>query len=84
MRGDEPAWSATRVEAEHPDRARVRAPVALERLDRGRLAGAVRPEEGEHLAGLGGERQPVDGDQVAVPHDEPGDLDGGHGWATVP
>ena len=36
-----------RVVAEHPDRALVGAPVALEDLDRRRLAGAVRPEQGE-------------------------------------
>ena len=38
------------VEAEHADLAAVRAAVALEDLDRRRLAGAVRPEQREDLA----------------------------------
>ena len=36
-----------RVVAEDPDRALVGAPVALEDLDRRRLAGPVRPEQGD-------------------------------------
>ena len=38
-----------RVEPEHPDLARAAVPVALEDLGGRRLAGAVRPEEREHL-----------------------------------
>ena len=42
---------ARRILAEHLDVARVAVAVALEDLDRRRLAGAVRPEQPEHLAG---------------------------------
>ena len=41
-------------------------PIALEDLDGGRLAGAVRPEEGEDLAGVDGQVDPGDGLDVAV------------------
>src|SRR6185369_14939298 len=44
------AARAGRIGSEHLHRALVSVPVALEDLDGGRLAGAVRPEEGEHLA----------------------------------
>ena len=44
--------AALRVDAEHLDGAGVALPVALEDLDRRRLAGAVRAEQAEHLAGL--------------------------------
>jgi hypothetical protein len=40
------------VDAEHPDVAAGPAAVALENLDRRRLAGAVRPQEAEDLTGL--------------------------------
>ena len=43
--------AARRIVAEDPDRAAVGAPVALDDLDRRRLAGAVRAEEGDELAG---------------------------------
>ena len=39
-----------RVDAEHADLAAVAPPVALQDLHRGGLAGAVRSEQGEHLA----------------------------------
>ena len=42
--GPQPRTVARRVQAEHPDRAGVRAPVALEDLHRRRLAGAVGPQ----------------------------------------
>ncbi len=48
------------VETEDPHGPAVGRAVALEDLDRGGLAGAVGPEEAEHLAGGDGERQPVD------------------------
>ena len=48
--------------------AAVRPSVALEDLDRGRLAGAVRPEQREHLAGRDVEREPAqDGPAVVAP-----------------
>ncbi len=68
-----------RIEAEHPHRAAVGAPVALEHLDGGGLARAVGPEQGRDGAGLGREAHAVDGHEVAVAHDERVDLDGGHG-----
>ncbi len=43
--------AAAGVEAEHGDLAAVALPVALEDLDRRRLAGAVRAEQAEDLAG---------------------------------
>ena len=46
----ERALGRARVEAEHADLARVALPVALEDLDRRRLAGAVRAEQAEDLA----------------------------------
>ena len=58
------------IEAEHPHRAGIGAPIALEHLDGGRLARPVRPEEGRDGAGLGGEAHAVDGHEVAVAHDE--------------
>ena len=41
------------VEAEDPDRAAVDPPVPLEGLDGAGLAGTVRTEQGQHLAGSG-------------------------------
>ena len=61
-----------------------RPPVALERLDRRRLAGAVGPEHDEHLARRGGQVDAVDRGRRAgrsVAHGEAGDLDGWHGVA---
>ena len=49
-----------RVDAEDARLAAVAAPVALEDLDRGRLPGAVRTEEGEHLARLDSEVEAVE------------------------
>ena len=51
-----------RVETEHPHRPRRGAAVALEGLDRRRLARPVGPEQGEHLPALRPQRQSVDGD----------------------
>ena len=45
------ARSIGRVVAENSDVAAVAAAVALQDLDRRRLARAVRPEQAEHLAG---------------------------------
>ena len=80
-----------RVEAEHPDRAAGRPAVALEALDRRRLAGAVRPEHGDDLAAAGRQRQPVDRRAGAVADDELPALDDrigqrrlGHTACTLP
>ena len=54
------------AQAQHLDLARVGGEQALEDLDRGGLAGAVRAEQPEALAALDRERQPVDGDHRAV------------------
>ena len=60
---------------------RVRAAVALAGLERGGLAGAVGSEHGGDRVPLDLERQPVDGDLVAVPHHQAVDDDGGvGGW----
>ena len=78
------AWSAMGVEPEHPHPAGGRAPVALERLDGGRLAGPVRPEHDEHLAAGSGQVDAVDRSRCAggpVAHGEAGDLDSWHGVA---
>ncbi|MFC5124214.1 hypothetical protein ACFPRL_12700 [Pseudoclavibacter helvolus] len=50
---------------------------ALEDLDRGALAGAVRSEQGEGLAVAHVEGEPVDDVAVSVALDEVGDLNGG-------
>ena len=50
---------AARVEAEHPDAARVGPAVALAGLDGRGLARAVRPEDRGDRAGLDGEREPA-------------------------
>ena len=76
MRGARARWSASRVEAEHPEPARRRAAVALEALDGRGLAGPVGSEEGEHLAGIGPERQPVDRGDRPVADDQLLTLDG--------
>ena len=78
------AWSVTGIEPEHPHPPGGGAPVALERLDRRRLAGAVGPEHDEHLARGGGQVESVDrggGAGGSVAHGEAGDLDGWHGVA---
>ena len=77
----EVAWSLTRVEPEDRCVAAVAAPVALEDLDRGRLARPVRPQQAEHLAradleahapkrldAVVGLRQVPDGDRACGAH----------------
>ena len=84
MRPLSAAWSAMGSQPEHPHLPRGRAPVALERLDGRRLAGAVGPEHDEHLAGRGRQVEAVDRGRCAggpVAHGEAGDLDGWHGVA---
>ena len=66
---------APRVAAEQPHRAGVRPQQAEQHPDRGRLAGAVGPQEAVHLAGADLEVQPVEGDGAAEGLAEPGDLD---------
>ena len=84
MRPLRAAWSAMGPEPEDAHLAGGRAPVALERLDRRRLAGAVGPEHDEYLARRGGQVHAVDRGRRAgrsVAHGEAGDLDGWHGVA---
>jgi hypothetical protein len=64
-----------RVEAGDADAARVGRAQPLDHLERGRLAGAVRPEEAEDLARPDGEVDPGDGDRAAVALDQPAGLD---------
>ena len=71
-----------RIEAEDPHLTGIRGAVALHGLDRRGLAGAVRAQEGEHLALGDMERELVDGDDVAVADDQlvggDGDRHGSH------
>ena len=72
------------IEAEHADLAGCGAAVTLERLDRRRLAGAVRAEDDEDFAGVGRQVEVVDGGRCAgrpVAHREAADLDCWHGVA---
>src|SRR4029077_2657573 len=69
------AW----IEAEDVDGARVGRAEPADRFDGGGLAGAVRPEDGEDLAGLDRERDVVDDSLVAVALGEVGDFDDVHG-----
>ena len=69
---------AARVEPEDADAPAVGRPVALQRLDRRRLARPVGPEEREELARRDGEGEPVDGGPLAVALDQAVDDDGGN------
>ena len=75
MRRAERRLHPSRVEAEHLDLARVAAPVALEDLDGRRLAGAVRAEQPEHLAGGDLEVDPAHGLDAAVRLPQAADRD---------
>ena len=57
--------------------------VALEDLDRRRLAGAVRPEQPEHLAFVDREVDPPDRLEVPVGLAKAADLDRMHPWRSV-
>src|SRR5438477_515621 len=61
----EPRALSRGIQAEYPRGTAIRLPVALQNLDRGRFARAVRPEQREYFARLNRERQVVD-DGVAV------------------
>ena len=67
-----PSGACAGSSAEHLDLAAVALAVALEDLDRGRLAGAVRAEQAEHLAGADLEVDPAEGLVGAVALPEPG------------
>ena len=66
---------STWVDAEHGDVAAVAPPVALEDLHRRRLAGAVGPQQGEHLAAPDLEVDAAHGLQIPVGLLEPAHLD---------
>jgi hypothetical protein len=61
--------------AEDRDLAAVAGPVALEDLDRGRLAGAVRAQQREDLTPVDVQVDPVHGREVGVALPELADLD---------
>ena len=64
-----------RIESEHPDGAGARVAVALEDLDGGRLPGAIRPKEGEHLATGHGKSDALEDLTVEVRLPQTFDLD---------
>ena len=66
------------IESQHSHRTPVGRPEALQHLDGGRLAGAVRAEDRGHGTGLGGEGEAFDGDQVAVANHQVLHLDRSH------
>ena len=73
------AASERPAQAEHLDLARVGLGQALADLDGRRLAGAVRAEQAEALAGLDVEVDPVDGHDVLVGLAKAADAQGGAG-----
>src|SRR5439155_16938357 len=79
----EAALRPLRVEAEHLDPPAVGAAVALEDLDRRRLAGAVRAEQAEDLALLDLEADPAQRLLAAVPLAQILDEDRGHRSTTT-
>ncbi len=74
--------AAPRVLSQHPRRARVRVAIALDDLDRRRLAGAVRPEQGDDLAGPHDEVDAVENRAPAIRLAKPFDLDHGEAGAS--
>jgi hypothetical protein len=68
---------AHRIESEHAHGPGVGPAQSLDALDRGRLAGAVGPDEAEHLAGGEIQVEPVDGHAVAVRLGQSADGDDG-------
>ena len=66
-----------RVEAVHPHPARRGPPVPLAALDRRGFAGPVGAEDGGDSTKVGGEREAVDGDELAVADGEVIDLHSG-------
>jgi hypothetical protein len=62
--------------SEDADRSRVGARETDDRVDRGRLSGAVRSQKTEKLAGFDAKRDFVDGGEVAVTFYEILDFDG--------
>ena len=74
--------AAQGVDTRDAQRAGIGPGECRHRADEGRLAGAVRPEHGEHAAGRCGQRQPVQGGNLAVALDEAFGLD--HGFHFEP
>ncbi len=75
------AW-ILRVVPEHRHLACRPSAVALENLDRRRLAGAVRAEQAEHLALVDVEVDPADGFEIAVGLVEAANGDRAHSSST--
>jgi hypothetical protein len=69
------AAGGRRVGTEHGDGPVIGPPVALDDLDRRRLAGAVRPEQGEDLARGDPEGEVADDGPAVICLGQPGDLD---------
>jgi len=64
-----------RVDAEHADLARRAHPEALQDLHRGGLAGAVRPQQRDHLAAAHGEVDPREHVPGSVAHAQATNVD---------
>src|ERR1019366_4558297 len=73
--GPSAACATARIHAQDADIASVTAPVSLEDLDGGGLAGSVRAEQREHLAFPNRQVNPADGLRAGVGLDQPPDID---------
>src|SRR2546422_11435963 len=71
----DPTIPGADVFPEHAGLSRGRVAEALQDLDGGRLAGAVRSEQGEHLPAVDFKVNAVDGRDVRIPLHEAADLD---------
>src|SRR5581483_8026685 len=72
------------VDADDAGAAGVGLQEARQHLHGGRLAGAVGPEEAQHLAALDLKGNAVDGDDVAEPLFQIGSFDQGRHWSLPP
>jgi len=63
--------------SEDLDRAGGQPRQADDRIDRRRLAGAVRPEKTEEIARFDAQRNTIDRGEVSVPLDDVREVDGG-------
>jgi hypothetical protein len=63
------------------DRPRAQRRVPGDRIEQRRLAGAVRPDDGPHLAGLDAERDPRDRGEPAVAHGDASQIEERHRYS---